>query len=232
MILKKSGARNSGIGRLALGAACFGWMLNIQAQDMVPLEIKLPAAAFIGTPSDTPMGSTVEKPTGKPRPLLMVPRGVKNVALGRPVTTSDTNQLAVNLAKITDGDKEASEQGTVLLRKGVQWVQIDLGAPYALYAIVVWHAHDTPKVYHGVVVQVADDAGFTTNVRTLFNDDQSDADGLGTGSNREYFETNEGKLVEAKGAVARYVRTYSKGSTESRLNEYTEIEVYGKTPAE
>jgi hypothetical protein len=215
-------------GWLALGAACFGFFFNLQAQDLVPLDLKLPAAAFLGTPTDTPAGSNVEKPTGKPRPPLMVPRGVKNLALGKTVTTSDTNQLAVNLAKITDGDKEATEQGTVLLRKGVQWVQIDLGAPAALFAVVIWHAHDTPKVYHGVVVQVADDAAFTQNVRTLFNNDQSNVDGLGEGTNREYFETNEGKLIDAKGAVARYVRAYSKGSTESRLNEYTEIEVYGK----
>lgn len=161
----------------------------------------------------------------------MVPAGVKNVALGKPVTTSDTNQVADNLVKITDGDKEASEEGTVLLRKGVQWVQIDLGAPYEIYAIVVWHAHDTPKVYHGVIAEVADDAKFTQNVRTLFNNDQSNVDGLGAGTSREYFETNEGKLIEGKGTVARYVRMYSKGSTESRLNEYTEIEVYGRPPA-
>jgi hypothetical protein len=200
------------------------------AQDLVPLKIKLPAPAFVGTPSDTPIGANVEKPTGAPRPPLMVPLGVVNVALKKTVTTSDTNQLAENLAKITDGDKEASEQGTVLLRKGVQWVQIDLGGPYEIYAIVVWHAHDTPKVYHGVVAEVADDPEFTKNVRILFNNDQSNADGLGAGTAREYFETNEGKLIEGKGTVARYVRLYSHGSTESRLNEYTEIEVYGRPP--
>jgi hypothetical protein len=109
-------------------------------------------------------------------------------------------------------------------------VQIDLGSPNEIYAIVVWHAHDTPKVYHGVIAQVADDAQFTQNVRTLFNNDQSNVDGLGAGTNREYFESNEGKLIESKGTVARYVRLYSKGSTETRLNEYTEIEVYGRPP--
>jgi hypothetical protein len=232
MNLKKKWPQTPARVWLAMGAACFGLSLNAQAQDLVPLQIKLPAAAFLGTPSDTPLGTSVEKPSGKPRPPIMVPRGVSNLALGKPVTTSDTNQLAVNLAKITDGDKEASEQGTVLLRKGVQWVQIDLGAAYELYAIVIWHAHDTPKVYHGVVVQLADDADFTKNVRTIFNDDQTNVDGLGVGENREYFETNEGKLIEAKGAAARYVRAYSKGSTESRLNEYTEIEVYGRKPAQ
>ena len=41
-------------------------------------------------------------------------------------------------------------------------------------------------------------------------------------------ETYEGKLINAKGVKARYLRFYSKGSTESALNEYTEIEVYGR----
>ncbi|HEY3856494.1 MAG TPA: hypothetical protein VGO67_19085 [Verrucomicrobiae bacterium] len=214
-----------------IALVCSVWLgmaYNSTAQDLVPLKIKLPAPAFVGTPSDTPVGTTVEKPSGVPRALLMVPPGVINLASKKKVTTSDTNQLAENLVKITDGDKEASEEGTVLLRKGVQWIQIDLGAPSEIYAIVIWHAHDTPKVYHGVIAQVADDAEFTQNVRTLFNNDQKNVDGLGEGTNREYFETNEGKLIEGKGTVARYVRLYSKGSTESRLNEYTEVEVYGR----
>jgi hypothetical protein len=109
-------------------------------------------------------------------------------------------------------------------------VQIDLGSPYEIYAIVVWHGHDEPKVYHAVAAQVADDAPFTQNVRTLFSNDQRNLDKLGAGTSREYFETNEGKLIEGKGAVARYVRLYSDGSTVSRLNEYTEIEVYGRPP--
>ncbi len=213
-----------------LGWACLSPAWFCHAEELVPLKIKLPAPAFVGTPSDTPVGSTVEKPSGVPRPALMVPPGVSNVALKKPVTTSDTNQVADNLAKITDGDKEASEEGTVLVRKGVQWVQLDLGSPAEIFAIVVWHAHDTPKVYHGVVAQVADDANLTQNVRTLFNNDQKNGDGLGEGTNREYFETNEGKLIEGKGDQARYVRLYSKGSTESRLNEYTEVEVYGRPP--
>ena len=50
------------------------------------------------------------------------------------------------------------------------------------------------------------------------------------GTDREYFETNEGKLIDAKGAKARYVRFYSKGSTDSALNYYTEIEIFA-TPA-
>ena len=216
--------------RLAVGVTCFVLALGGKAQDLVPLELKLPAPAFVGTPSDAPLDTTVEKPSGKPRPPLMVPPGVSNVALHKSVTTSDTNQLAENLVKITDGDKEAGEQSVVLLHKGPQWVQIDLGSPYEIYAIVVWHGHDEPKVYHAVVAQVADDAAFTQNVRTLFNNDQKNLDKLGAGTGREYFESNEGKLIEGKGTVARYVRLYSDGSTVSRLNEYTEIEVHGRAP--
>jgi hypothetical protein len=217
-----------GLVLLAAGAACFGLIFNSNAGDLVPLQIKLPAAAFTGTPSDNPASPNVEKPTGKPRPPLMVPPGLSNVALGKTVTSSATNTLPEKLAKITDGDKEANESSIVLLRKGVQWVQIDLGSPQEIYAIVVWHAHDTPKVCHGVVVQVADNAGFTENVRTLFNNDRDNGDGLGAGTNREYFETNEGKLIEGHGTAARYVRLYSRGSTESRMNEYIEVEVYGR----
>ena len=210
---------------------CFSFVFNGNAaEDLVPLQIKLPAPAFIGTPSDSPTSPDVEKPTGKPRPLLMVPPGVTNVALGKKVTTSATNTPADSLVKITDGDKEANEESIVLMHKGVQWVQIDLGSPQEIYAIVFWHAHDTPKVYHGVVVQVADNADFTENVRTLFNNDKSNGDGLGAGTNREYFETNEGKLIDGHGVKAQYVRLYSHGSTESHMNEYTEVEVYGRTP--
>src|SRR5580700_5850004 len=135
-----------------------GWLIAIagfalapdlvRAEPLVPLVIKLPAEAFVGTPSDAPVDTTVEKPSGKPRPPLMVPPGVSNVALHKTVTTSDTNQLAENLRKVTDGQKEAGEDNVVLLHKGPQWVQIDLGAPNEIYAIVIWHGHDEPKVYH------------------------------------------------------------------------------------
>ena len=198
------------------------------AADLVPLVIKLPAPSFVGTPSDSPASPNVEKPLGKPRPLLQVPSGVTNLALGKSVTCSDTNAAPANLAKVTDGEKEALDANVLLLHKGPQWVQIDLTAPRQIYAVVVWHAHDRPKVYHGVVVQIADDAAFTQNVRTLFNNDAENRDGLGAGSDREYFETNEGKLVEARGAVARYARLYSNGSTEAKYNQYTEVEVYGR----
>jgi hypothetical protein len=216
---------------LALCVAFFtlaGWSFSAAAQELAPLPIKLPAPTFIGTPSDSPDSAKVEKLSAEPRPPFLAPVGVTNVALHKLVTSSDTNAAAANLAKITDGEKEPTEENIVLLRKGPQWVQIDLGSEQNIYAIVAWHAHDRAKVDHGVAVQVADDAEFTRNVRILFNNDTENKDGLGVGTDREYFETNEGKLIDAKGTPARYVRLYSNGSTEARYNQYIEVEVYGR----
>ena len=105
---------------------------------------------------------------------------------------------------------------------------MDWETPQEIYAIVIWHAHNMAKVYHDVIVQAAEDGDFTRNVRTLFNNDKDNTSGLGAGINREYIETHEGKLINAHGIKARCLRFYSKGSTESALNEYTEIEVYGR----
>ncbi|HEY5915475.1 MAG TPA: hypothetical protein VJA21_33240 [Verrucomicrobiae bacterium] len=198
------------------------------ADEKVPLKLTLPAPAFKGTPKDIQTNSYTEPYPDKPRAPFMVPAGLKNVALGAKVTCSDKNATAEALAKINDGDKEASEQSIIYLRKGTQWVQLDLGSAQEMFAILIWHAHNSAKVYHDVIVQVADDQDFIQNVRTIFNNDQDNTSGLGVGTDREFFETHEGKLIDAKGAKGRYVRFYSKGSTESALNEYTELEIYGR----
>lgn len=197
-------------------------------EGQVPLEIKLPAPAFKGTPKDIQLSDYVEPLSDKPRPPMMVPSGLKNLAPTAKITASDANATAETLAKIVDGDKEASDQSIIFLRKGTQYVQMDLGSPSEIFALVIWHAHNTAKVYHDVIVQVADDAGFTQNARIIFNNDQDNSSKLGVGKDREFFETNEGKLINAKGEKAQFIRFYSKGSTESALNEYTEVEVYGR----
>ena len=198
------------------------------AGDLVPLALKLPAPAFKGTPKDLQVGPNVEPLSDKPRPPMMVPAGLKNIAPGSKVTCSDKNVTGENVAKLTDGDKDASDQSIIFVHKGTQWVQMDFGGPQEIFAVVIWHAHNMAKVYHDVIVQVADDADFIENVRTVFNNDSDNTSGLGVGTDREYFETYEGKLINAKGIKTRYIRFYSKGSTESALNEYTELEVFGR----
>ena len=47
---------------------------------------------------------------------------------------------------------------------------------------------------------------------------RSNSAGLGAGKDKEYVESNEGRLVDAKGTEARYVRLYSKGNTSNERN--------------
>jgi hypothetical protein len=107
-------------------------------------------------------------------------------------------------------------------------VQIDLGAPAILHAIVCWHFHAQARAYHDVIVQVADDPEFKAGVATLFNNDADDTAGFGPGKDPAYVETSEGRLIDAKGVRARYVRLYSNGNTMSELNHYVEVEVFGQ----
>jgi hypothetical protein len=200
---------------------------NSGTDEMVAIEIELPKPMFVGTPQSTKVAN-LEKPLGKPRPPFLAPAGTKNVALDKPVSSSDEEPIIGDIEMITDGDKEAADGSYVELGPFVQHVTIDLGAMHEIYAIVVWHYHKQARVYYDVVVQVADDPDFITNVRTLFNNDIDNSAGLGVGEDMHYTETNEGKLIDAKGVKARYVRLYSNGNTGNDLNHYIEVAVYGK----
>jgi len=194
----------------------------------VPLDLKLPKPAFVGTPKNVPPGTTVEKPSGKLRPPFRVPAGTANLAAGRPVDAGGAEPIVGETKLVVDGDKEAADGSYVEFGPGLKHLTIDLGRPRGIACIVVWHWHGDPRVYHDVIVQVADDADFITNVRTLFNNDADNTAGLGVGSDHEYFETYEGRLIDAKLAKARYVRLFSNGSTADEMNRMTEAEVYAR----
>ena len=193
--------------------------------ELAPLPLKLPAPTIKGTPSDLPEGPTIEPLSDKPRPPFLAPKGATNVAVGKPVTASVT-PFSGELSLITDGQKEAFDEQAVEMKKGLQHIQVDLGADYTLYAIVIWHDHRYLQIFRDVIVQVADDPEFTKNVTTLFNNDSDNSSGLGAGTDREYFETAQGRLIDAKGTKARYVRAYTRGGNLSAINVVQEIEVY------
>jgi len=203
-----------------------GTLPDLDAADLAPLPLQLPDAGYEGTPKDMPPDTTAEKPSGKPRPPFMAPKGVVNVAAGKPVTSSDSAPISGDIKQITDGKKQAWDENVVLLRKRTQWVQVDLGNEVEVYALLVWHEHKTPVVYRDVIVQVSSDPEFKTGVVTVFNNDQDNSSGLGVGTDREYFENYEGKLIDGKGTKARYVRCYTKGNTDHALNGYVEVEAY------
>ena len=202
-------------------------------EKLVPLPIKLPRALFQGTPKNIKPAPTLEKYDEKPRPPFLAPEGVKNLSLNKKVTSSDPAPIIGELTMVTDGDKEGSDGSYVELGPGTQWVQIDLGSPANIYALVLWHFHGEGRVYHDVVVQAADDPDFIENVRTIFNNDFDNSSCLGLGKQLEFIEDFRGKLLDAKTAKgepvkARYVRLYSKGNTSNDLNHYVEVEICGK----
>ena len=204
-----------------------GLFAPAQALQLQPLPIVLPKPLFEGTPVP-PRVPNLEKPLGRPRPPFLAPAGVTNVALHKPVSSSDSDPVIGNLEMITDGLKTGADGSLVQLKEGVQSVVIDLESKHTIYAILIWHYLKEARAYADVVVQVSDDPDFIGNVVTLFNNDNSNQAGLGIGKDQRYVETAEGKLIDAKGVEARYVRLFSHGSEKTETNHYIEVEVYGK----
>src|SRR5689334_22602256 len=198
-----------------------------QPMKLEPLPIALAKPLFEGTPLPTNVPN-LEKPTNKPRAPFLAPAGTVNLALHKPVTASDPDPVIGRLEYLTDGNKAGTDGTHVELKPGVQSVVIDLDQRATIYAILVWHYHKEARSYAGVVVQTADDADFISNVQTVFNNDTANETGNGVGRNMRYVETNEGKLIDAKGVEGRYVRLFSNGSDKTPANHYVEVEVWGK----
>jgi hypothetical protein len=199
-------------------------------EGMAVVAIALPEPMFQGTPK--PVNEpNIEEPLGKPRPPFLAPDGTENLALGKPVTSSDDWPIIGEVDLITDGDKAATAGSFVELGPGTQWVQIDLGRNCRIFGIVVWHFHAQARAYRDVVVQLAGDPDLIMDVTTIFNNDHDNSSGLGVGEEKGYVETFEGKLIDANGAEGRYLRLYSNGNTSDDGNHYIEVEVYG-LPAE
>ena len=205
-------------------------------EKLVPLEVKFPRPLFQGTPKNIKASPTMEKYSEKPRAPFYVPKGMVNLALKKPVTSSDSAPIIGELSMATDGDKEGYDGSYVELGPDTQWLQVDLGKPSDICAIVVWHYHAEGRVYHDTVIQVSDDPEFATGVQTVYNNDFDNSSKLGLGKQLEYIDDFRGKLIDAKTAKSpfvrgRYVRFYSKGNTSNDLNHYVEVEIFGK-PAE
>lgn len=198
---------------------------TVQAQEKEALNLQLPAPTLKGTPEQLPAGPNIEANSDKAPDPVKIAKGAKNVALGKPATSS-VKPFTGEIEQITDGKKEAFDYDTVEMKKGSQWVQVDLGESYKIEAIVIWHDHRYIQVMHDVIVQVSDDPEFKTGVTTIFNNDTDNSSSQGVGTDREYFERHWGRVFDGKGAKGRYVRNYTKGSHLSALNCRQEIEVY------
>src|SRR6478736_3382552 len=210
---------------LSAGLLTIGLTAAVHAQDKEALTLQLPAPTLKGTPEQLPTGNNIEPNSDKAPAPLQIAKGAKNVASGKEVTSS-VKPFTGELSQVTDGKKEAFDYDTIEMKKGTQWVQVDLGEAFKIEAIAIWHDHRYIQVEHDVIVQVSDDPEFKTGVTTLFNNDTDNSSGLGVGTDREYFERHFGRVFDGKGTKARYVRGYTKGSHLSALNCWQEIEVY------
>jgi len=192
------------------------------------LKIPLPKPVFMGTPNDMRTENLEPARDGKPRDPLNVPKGTRLLSKDCKVTSSDAAPLIGELASLTDGDKEHDSTTYVELAPNIQWVQVDLGKEKELFAASIWHYHGEARIYKDVICQISNGPDFVDNVLTVFNNDHDNSSKLGKGTDREYFETNEGRPFPINGAKGRYVRFYSRGNSSNESNNYTEIEVYGK----
>jgi hypothetical protein len=212
---------------LALALGLFaGAAQSTQDPDKEVLKLQLPKPMFRGTPENI-RSPNLEVITGKPRGPFLVPKGTRLLSLNSAITASDMEPVIGELNCITDGEKSGEDGCFVEIGPGKQWIQIDLGASYGLNAILIWHYHSQPRVYHDVIALASDDRDFLRGVFTVFNNDHDNSSGLGIGKDKEYVEVSEGRLLDPKGIRARYVRFYSNGNTANDLNHYVEVEVYG-----
>lgn len=206
--------------------AVLAFVGSARAEETEALKIELPKEYFGGTPIDY-WGPKLEEKSKAPRAPFMAPKGTALISRGKPAKAS-TAPTVGDIKQLTDGDKDYGKTALIELPEGLQWVQVDLEKSSTLYAVVVWHFHEGPRVYFDLVAQVSDDPEFKTGVTTIYNNDYDNSAGLGVGEDNEYQENYEGRLIDAKGAKGRFLRVYGKGSTAGDFNHFIEVEVWGK----
>ena len=200
------------------------------AEEKVAIKFELPPPHSSGTPKEIKSDNLEPDPgPGKLRPPIMVP-----VGFDRKLTTEDTKVTTSEEAVtgeneyVVDGDKTPDATCMLQLPGGVQWVQLDLGAEKTVSAVCVWHDQGDDRVYKDVIVQLSNDEKFNEGVTTIFNNDHDNTSKLGKGSDKEYRERNDGRPIDGTLTKARYLRCYSNGSSSEPVNNYIEIEVFGK----
>lgn len=212
---------------VAFAALCAPHAWAADGEPMEELKFDLPEPFFGGRPFHYPRYEHFEDLSFEDRPPFMAPKGTGVISRGKTVTAS-SSPLSGDLKMITDGDKSYQEGSLVTLGPGVQWVQVDLGSEQEIFAILLWHFCKEMRVYFDVIVQASGNPEFESGVLQLYNADYDNSSGFGEGRDKEYAETNKGRLIDAKGQKARYLRFFSNRNTDDPNNHYVEIEVWGR----
>ena len=199
--------------------------------EKVAIKFELPPPHSSGTPKEIKSDNLEpDRGPGKLRPPIMVePEYAKKFTTEDTKVTTSEEAVTGENEYVVDGDKTPDATSMLQLPGGVQWVQLDLGAEHDISAVCVWHDQGDERVYKDVIMQISNDPKFLEGVTTIFNNDHDDSAKLGKkGTDKEYRERNDGRPVDAKLTKGRYVRCYSNGSTSEPVNNYIEIEVFGK----
>ncbi len=198
--------------------------------DKVAIKFELPPPHSSGTPKEI-KSDNLEKDLGPGKlraPIMVEPEYAKKLTTEETKVTTSEEAVTGENDYVVDGDKTADATCMLQLPGGLQWVQLDLGAEHVISALCVWHDQGDERVYKDVIMQISNDEKFASGVTTVFNNDHDNTAKLGKGTDKEYRERNDGRPVDAKLTKGRYVRVYSNGSTSEPVNNYIEIEVFGK----
>ena len=198
--------------------------------EKVAIKFELPPPHSSGTPKEIKSDNLEPDPgPGKLRaPIMVEPEFTKKLTTENTKVTTSEEAVTGDNDYVVDGDKTPDATSMLQLPGGLQWVQLDLGAEHTIAAVWVWHDQCDERVYKDVIVQISNDANFVDGVKTIFNNDHDNTAKLGKGTDKEYRERNDGRPMDAKLTKGRYVRCYSNGSTSEPVNNYIEIEVFGK----
>ena len=192
-------------------------------------QVDFPPPVFVGTPAlSASTGASVRLQTEPKRSLRVPDDARENIALGRAVSSSASPPLEGELQFITDGERQAD--AVVAIDGGLQWVQVDLASTHEIFGIVVWHDYSTESVYSDVIVAISDDPEFASTSTVVFNNDADGSAGspIEGGNDLPYRETNFGQVIEIEGIKGRYIRLYSNGSSRDVINQYVEVEAFGR----
>ena len=198
--------------------------------EKVAIKFELPPPHSSGTPKEIKSDNLEPDPgPGKLRaPIMVEPEFTKKLTTENTKVTTSEEAVTGDNDYVVDGDKTPDATSMLQLPGGLQWVQLDLGAEHTIAAVCVWHDQGDERVYKDVVVQVSKDASFVDGVETSFDTANENTAKLGKGTDKEYRGRNDGRPMDAKLTKGRYVRCYSNGSTSEPVNNYIEIEVFGK----
>jgi hypothetical protein len=127
-------------------------------------------------------------------------------------------------SKLTNGNLTSGDYTD--MGNGAAHAVIDLGTTMTLNKIMMWHYFSDSRKYHDVIVQISNDADFSSYTN-VFNNDTNNSAGQGIGADAEYTETSAGKTISFSPVSGRYVRFWLNGNTINNSNQFVELEVYG-----